>query len=69
MSPRGGKRVGAGRPKGRKVPVPVFARVPGEVAAELQALADRQGVKLSVVVREALARLVASKPKRRKRRS
>ncbi len=66
MSRRGGKRVGAGRPKGRSVPALVSVRVEQEMLDGLHRVAKTKGISVSELVRSALARL-AQQPKRRRR--
>jgi hypothetical protein len=63
----GGKRPGAGRkvasPEGPAVVV--SASVPGQLIAELDALADREGWNRSKAVTEAIRKLVASAKRKR----
>jgi hypothetical protein len=58
MSPRGGKRVGAGRPKGRSAPAIVSVRVEKGMLDGLQRVARTKGISVSERVRSAVARLV-----------
>jgi hypothetical protein len=68
MSPRGGKRVGAGRPKGRSVPAMISVRVEQETLDGLKRAAATRGISLPEFVRSALSRLAGGRRKQRPRR-
>jgi uncharacterized protein YggE len=65
VSPRGGKRVGAGRPKTIKEPARVAFRVEADLLAKAQRLAKASGLSVSDVFRAALENLPEGRRKPR----
>jgi hypothetical protein len=68
VSPRGGKRVGAGRPKIIAKPVKAAFWVDREVLDRANEAARAKGTTVSQVVREALIRLAGGRRPRPRRR-
>jgi hypothetical protein len=69
MSPRGGRRVGAGRPKTLEQPVKAAFWLDRGVLDKAKAAARAQGTTVSEVVRSAVERLAGGRRKPRPRRS
>ncbi len=69
MSPRGGKRVGAGRPKTIQKPARVSFRVEADLLAKAERLAKASGLSVSDVFRAALENLPEGARKPRPRQS
>jgi hypothetical protein len=69
MAPRGGKRVGAGRPRIVEEPITFSVWVDRATLERARVVAEEDGVSLADVVRASITRLATKKPKRRKRRS
>jgi hypothetical protein len=69
MSPRGGRRVGAGRPRLVDDPVNFTTWVDRAVLEQAKKGARTKGVSLGQVVRDALLRLAGGRRKPRPRRS
>ena len=67
MSPKGGKRVGAGRPRTLNEPVNVVLRIEKDLLRAAKTTAFEKGVSLSEVVRGALRRFVGDRRPRPKR--
>lgn len=57
MSPRGGKRIGAGRPRELRQPVTVAFRVERRMAEAAEKIAAARGITLSELMREVVSRL------------
>lgn len=67
MSPRGGKRVRAGRRRKWQDPVNFTVNVERELIEAARAAADARGIGLADVVRAALSRLVGGRRPRPRR--
>jgi hypothetical protein len=68
MSPKGGKRVGAGRPKTLNEPVNVVLRIEKDLLVAAKTAALQKGKSLSEVVRGFLRSFVGGRRKPRPRR-
>jgi hypothetical protein len=68
MSPRGGKRVGAGRPKIVEEPVTLSLWVDRALLEKARRAAEARGTSLPDVLRAMLSRLAGGKPRAKRRK-